>query len=204
MALVMARDVPTSSETLAVPHGPASVGTVRRRMRQDLGRHRVPEGVIDDAVLILSELLSNACRHARPLGPAELSARARRGPAAQPQTPPSEPVAPASLPPAPAEAAADPGRVVVRWELHGDGRLTVEVTDGGGLTRPRHSIAPITAHGGRGLGIVGELAADWGVRSTPGEQTVWAVLTAARRPAALTAPANALPAPDHDAAPAAS
>ncbi|OEV12199.1 hypothetical protein AN218_09530 [Streptomyces nanshensis] len=66
MALVMAQNVPASS-TMAVPHGPAGVGAARRRMRADLLAGGAAESVVDDAVLILSELLSNACRHARPL-----------------------------------------------------------------------------------------------------------------------------------------
>jgi anti-sigma regulatory factor (Ser/Thr protein kinase) len=67
VALVVAQEVPTSS-TMAVPHGPAGVGTARRRMRAELRACGAPEGLVDDAVLVLSELLSNACRHARPLG----------------------------------------------------------------------------------------------------------------------------------------
>ncbi|MTE20093.1 hypothetical protein F0L17_13380 [Streptomyces sp. TRM43335] len=67
MALVVAQEAPTSS-TMAVPHGPAGVGAARRRMREELLGSGTPEAVVDDAVLILSELLSNAYRHARPLG----------------------------------------------------------------------------------------------------------------------------------------
>ncbi|WP_419996433.1 ATP-binding protein [Streptomyces boninensis] len=52
---------------MAVAHGPAGVGTARRRMRNELLAAGAPEPAVDDAVLILSELLSNACRHARPL-----------------------------------------------------------------------------------------------------------------------------------------
>ncbi|WP_171904172.1 ATP-binding protein [Streptomyces abyssalis] len=62
----MAQNVPASS-TMAVPHGPAGVGAARRRMRSDLLAGGASESVVDDAVLVLSELLSNACRHARPL-----------------------------------------------------------------------------------------------------------------------------------------
>lgn len=62
----MAQNVPASS-TMAVPHGPAGVGAARRRMRADLRAGGATETVVDDAVLVLSELLSNACRHARPL-----------------------------------------------------------------------------------------------------------------------------------------
>ncbi|MEV6103251.1 ATP-binding protein [Streptomyces sp. NPDC051940] len=36
-------------------------------MRQELASAGAPEAAVDDAVLILSELLSNSCRHARPL-----------------------------------------------------------------------------------------------------------------------------------------
>jgi anti-sigma regulatory factor (Ser/Thr protein kinase) len=64
--LVMAQNAPASS-TMAVPHGPAGVGAARRRLRADLLASGAAEAVVDDAVLILSELLSNACRHARPL-----------------------------------------------------------------------------------------------------------------------------------------
>ncbi|WP_037601765.1 ATP-binding protein [Streptacidiphilus rugosus] len=148
MAVVVAHDVPTSSSTMAVPYGPESVRAARRRLRDDLGEHLVPEGVIDDAVLILSELLSNACRHARPLE------RERDHPSQAEQF----------------------EQVVVGWELHSDGLLTVEVTDGGGPTRPRRASPSLTAKGGRGLGIVGQLATEWGVRDAPGEVTVWAVL----------------------------
>ncbi|MGD9485146.1 ATP-binding protein [Streptomyces sp. TRM70308] len=68
MALVVAQEVPTSS-TMAVPHGPIGVGLARRRMRGELRASGAPDAVVDDAVLILSELLSNAYRHARPLPP---------------------------------------------------------------------------------------------------------------------------------------
>ena len=66
MALVVAQEVPASS-SMAIPHGPAGVGQARHRMREQLRGNGVSDAVVDDAVLILSELLSNACRHARPL-----------------------------------------------------------------------------------------------------------------------------------------
>ncbi|MFJ1705447.1 ATP-binding protein [Kitasatospora sp. NPDC088346] len=157
---MVARSVPEKAEpassTLAVPHGPASVGVARRRLRRDLGDREIPDSVIDDAVLILSELLSNSCRYARPL--VRLA----------------EP-----------EQDGDAGAVLVRWQTHGDGLLTLEVTDGGAATRPLPARPSVTARGGRGLNIVGELASDWGVRHAPGRVTVWAELPAdGRRPAA--------------------
>jgi anti-sigma regulatory factor (Ser/Thr protein kinase) len=112
-------------------------------MREQLRTGGVAEAVIDDAVLILSELLSNACRHGRPLG----------------------------------DAQAGDGDVRVAWRVEQTGRLTVEVTDGGGPTRPAPATPSVTAHGGRGLNIITALAEDWGVRDDArGEVTVWVVV----------------------------
>ncbi|MQY13823.1 hypothetical protein SRB5_39790 [Streptomyces sp. RB5] len=66
VTFVMAQHVPASS-VMAVPHGPAGVGNARRRMRRELAEAGAGETAVDDAVLVLSELLSNSCRHARPL-----------------------------------------------------------------------------------------------------------------------------------------
>jgi anti-sigma regulatory factor (Ser/Thr protein kinase) len=59
---------------MSIPHGLSGVGTARRRLRQDLRSGGAAEAVIDDAALVLSELLSNACRHARPLDREEVRA----------------------------------------------------------------------------------------------------------------------------------
>ncbi|UUS32052.1 MULTISPECIES: ATP-binding protein [Streptomyces] len=142
VALVVAREVPTSS-SMAVPHGPAGVGEARHRMREHLRRSGVADPVVDDAVLILSELLSNSCRHGRPLD------------------------------------AADAGEGAVRasWRVDDRGALTVEVTDGGGPTRPAPSTPSVTARGGRGLNIIDALSHEWGVRDgAAGEVTVWALV----------------------------
>jgi len=142
VALVVAQEVPTSS-SMAVPHGPAGVGQARHCMRDQLRGGGVAESVIDDAVLILSELLSNACRHGRPLG----------------------------------DDLNGDGDVRAAWRVDTGGRLTVEVTDGGGPTRPVPSTPSVTARGGRGLNIITALADDWGVRDDAhGEVTVWAVV----------------------------
>ncbi|MFF8275638.1 ATP-binding protein [Streptomyces lateritius] len=147
VAFVVAQEVPTSS-SMAVPHGPAGVGEARHRMREQLSRSGMSESVVDDAVLILSELLSNACRHGRPLGRAEVG----------------------------------DGDVRAAWRIDPSGGLTVEVTDGGGPTRPVPSTPSVTARGGRGLNIISALAQDWGVRdSASGEVTVWVVVTQGHR-----------------------
>ncbi|QHC30293.1 MULTISPECIES: ATP-binding protein [unclassified Streptomyces] len=148
VALVVAQEVPTSS-CMAVPHGPAGVGDARRRMRAQLRGGGVAESVVDDAVLILSELLSNACKHGRPLG----DPRAGSG------------------------DGLDGGDVRAAWRVDTGGRLIVEVTDGGGPTRPAPATPSVTAHGGRGLAIITALADDWGVRDdVRGEVTVWVVV----------------------------
>ncbi|MFI0258901.1 ATP-binding protein [Streptomyces sp. NPDC017056] len=153
VALMVAQEVPTAS-VMAVPHGPAGVGTARRRMRDELMASGVQDTVVDDAVLILSELLSNACRHARPIRVRETPGPAR-------------------------DAARDaaPDSVRAAWRIDAHGQLTISVTDGGGATRPLPATPSVTAKGGRGLAIIRSLAKEWGVRDAEGEVTVWALLT---------------------------
>lgn len=62
----IAREV-SASGTLLLPHAPTSVGVARRMLGTDLRAHRVQETSVADATLVLSELMSNAVRHARPL-----------------------------------------------------------------------------------------------------------------------------------------
>ncbi|MGW1187854.1 ATP-binding protein [Streptomyces sp. NPDC002559] len=129
---------------MAVPHGPAGVGQARHRMREQLRSHGVSDSVVDDAVLILSELLSNACRHGRPLG---------------------------------RHTDVGDGDIRAAWRVDRAGGLTVEVTDGGGPTRPVPATPSVTARGGRGLNIISALADEWGVRdSSSGEVTVWVLV----------------------------
>jgi hypothetical protein len=164
VSVMVAQEVPTST-IMSMPHGPTGVAEARRRLRTDLYARDVPETVIDDAVLVLSELLSNSCRHARPLeyydggdGTDRTGAQApveRFGPETRDER--------------------DAG-IRASWSVGQDGLLLLEVTDGGGPTRPRPSSPSLTAHGGRGLGIVGNLAHRWGVRDAPGEVTVWVLI----------------------------
>ncbi|MEW1673541.1 ATP-binding protein [Streptomyces noursei] len=175
VALVVAQEVPTSS-IMAVPHGPVGVGMARRRMRAELLASGVQDSVVDDAVLVLSELLSNSCRHARPIyddvasdsvtgsGPDGASGTGLGGA--------RESVHDGSL------SVGAGATVRAAWRIDGQGRLIVAVTDGGGPTRPVPATPSVTARGGRGLAIIRSLAKDWGVRdSAPGEVTVWAALS---------------------------
>ncbi|MFH8482636.1 ATP-binding protein [Streptomyces sp. NPDC018055] len=149
VALVVAQEVPASS-SMAVPHGPAGVGQARHRMREQLRSNGVSDTVVDDAVLILSELLSNACRHGRPLG---------------------------------RHADVGDGDIRAAWRVDTGGGLIVEVTDGGGPTRPVPSTPSVTARGGRGLNIISALAQEWGVRDdSSGEVTVWAHVPSPKQP----------------------
>ncbi|MFD0529077.1 ATP-binding protein [Kitasatospora arboriphila] len=140
MALMVARAVPEktgpTSSTMAVPHGPAGVGAARRRMRRELGERAVPEQVVDDAVLILSELLSNSCRYARPLG--KFSELVGRTTADMVDAVLVRAVTASRHGGAETAEENDPGGILVRWWTHADG-IVVEVTDGGAPTRPRPS-----------------------------------------------------------------
>lgn len=50
-----------------VPHAPVSAATVRHRLVSELASHDVPPAVVDDAALVMSELVGNAIRHGSPL-----------------------------------------------------------------------------------------------------------------------------------------
>jgi len=68
---VQRRGVGTAG-TVLLPCAPASVAVARRRLAAELTAAGVFDGVVGDAVLVVSELLSNAIRHARPLPGAKL------------------------------------------------------------------------------------------------------------------------------------
>lgn len=53
--------------TLTVPHSPTSAGEVRHRLVADLRHLGVPAEMVDDAALLVSELVGNAVRYAHPL-----------------------------------------------------------------------------------------------------------------------------------------
>jgi anti-sigma regulatory factor (Ser/Thr protein kinase) len=52
---------------VTLPFRASSVRSARSRLRGDLRRARVPTAAIDDATVVLSELIGNAVRHAQPL-----------------------------------------------------------------------------------------------------------------------------------------
>jgi anti-sigma regulatory factor (Ser/Thr protein kinase) len=141
----VARVSPTSY-TGYLPHSSVSVRQARADLASALYERDVIGSLVDDAVLILSEFVTNALRHAR---------------------------------------ALNSGTIRVSWELTGEGLLRIEVTDGGGTTRPStkpYSMS-VSAHAGRGLEIVDRLADRWGSQREEGgdEYTVWAELAVRAR-----------------------
>ena len=166
-------------------------------MRRELLANGTPEATVEDAVLVLSELLSNACRYARPLGTRVPAPRGSRPLGTRP------PLGSAALGRTRLSEPADDHQgyrnayedgcqdvyedvyedyVEASWRCEPTGEVTIAVTDGGGPTRPRPATPSVSARGGRGLAIVTSLAQEWGVTEggdSPGV-TVWAVLPAAR------------------------
>jgi serine/threonine-protein kinase RsbW len=65
------------------------------------------------------------------------------------------------------------GTVRLHWQAR-DGVVEVEVTDGGGPTRPKPVPPSELGLSGRGLRIVRSLAHEWGVVDNPQGCTVWA------------------------------
>jgi anti-sigma regulatory factor (Ser/Thr protein kinase) len=65
----------SSAATVHLPYTPTSVRSARRRLAADLAARGLTLPLIDDAVLVLSEIISNALRHARPLASGNLRVR---------------------------------------------------------------------------------------------------------------------------------
>ena len=54
-----------ASNVLRVRHEPSAVSSARRQMRRELAGEHLPEPLLDDVEVVLSELMGNAVRHAR-------------------------------------------------------------------------------------------------------------------------------------------
>jgi serine/threonine-protein kinase RsbW len=65
------------------------------------------------------------------------------------------------------------GTLRLHWQAR-DGVVELEVTDGGGPTRPRALQHGVLSVSGRGLRIVRAMAHEWGVVEAPPGHTVWA------------------------------
>jgi serine/threonine-protein kinase RsbW len=138
-----------TSNVMFLPHEPRALGLARRQVRGDLASLGLGGVLVDDVVLVVSELVGNAVQHARAL-PGEL--------------------------------------LELSWWLAADG-VHLQVTDGGSalpvelgladgaVSRPAHGARRGLGDSGRGLIIVGEVAARWGAAvESPDRHTVWAVI----------------------------
>jgi anti-sigma regulatory factor (Ser/Thr protein kinase) len=67
-----------ASSVVLLPHAPSSVAVARRRLSSELVDSGVYDSIVDDATVIISELISNALRHARPLPSGQVRWRRRR------------------------------------------------------------------------------------------------------------------------------
>jgi serine/threonine-protein kinase RsbW len=56
-----------STETLRLPCEPHSVPVARRRVQDSLSRRGIPVEAVEDARIVVSELVGNSVRHGRPL-----------------------------------------------------------------------------------------------------------------------------------------
>ena len=63
-----AQRVAARHRTLRVEHRPAAVRATRRALVEDLRSIKVSAHIVDEAEIVVSELLTNAVRHARPMG----------------------------------------------------------------------------------------------------------------------------------------
>lgn len=61
--------------TVRVPADPSSVGKIRKEIVADLDRRDLPEELVGEAEIVVSELLTNAVRHARPLSDGTIRVR---------------------------------------------------------------------------------------------------------------------------------
>ena len=74
------------------------------------------------------------------------------------------------------------GYLNVTWMIDNAG-VRVQVTDGGGGTRPQVRQVDLSDTTGRGLAIVAALSDEWGVEEEPSSTTVWAHLPRSVAPA---------------------
>ena len=145
----MVRHNAMTSNVMFLPHEARALSLARRQVRADLSALGMSAGLLDDVALVVSELVGNAVQHARAL-PA--------------------------------------GGVELGWWLSADG-VHLRVTDGGsasplerrrvqtGPGRAGHAGDPELGDSGRGLMIVDQLAADWGVDvESSTRHTVWALI----------------------------
>ena len=93
-----------------VPHEPCSVGLVRHRLRTDLRAAGAPDTAVEDAALVVSELVGNAVRHGRALPGGGVRARWEVASGTVRLEVEEGGTGPAPAAPSPAEDSAESGR----------------------------------------------------------------------------------------------
>ncbi|WP_344575384.1 ATP-binding protein [Streptomyces lunalinharesii] len=135
--------IPGYTQTL--PLIPQAVGQARASVRTTLACWCL-DSLIDSAQLVVSELVTNALRHATPI-----------------RLPEEEPIC---------------CRLTVERPEHTAVRITVSDPSPCGPVQ-RHPDAE--SETGRGLRVLSELSADWGVAKTSAGKSVWALLRVGRQ-----------------------
>ncbi|WP_438873719.1 ATP-binding protein [Streptomyces alkaliterrae] len=149
-----------------MPYGPMGVGLARRRMRAELRAGGAPDAVVDDAVLILSELLSNSCRHASPLAPDDsIRAHWRRSADGRLRIAVTDGGGPTRPAPAKPSVTSHGGRglsiittLAQEWGVEDNGDSEVTVWAVVGPQPPQPSISPHARLGSGGLAGMASLA----------------------------------------------
>jgi serine/threonine-protein kinase RsbW len=59
--------------SIRLPATPASASVVRHQLAADLSERTIPPTVVDDVILVATELVSNAIRHAEPLADGQVT-----------------------------------------------------------------------------------------------------------------------------------
>jgi anti-sigma regulatory factor (Ser/Thr protein kinase) len=163
-------EVATSS-VLVLPYTASSVGVARRRLISDLTQAGVYEGTACDAGLVISELISNALRHATPLPgrTVKVAWRLRQDSVEVAVSDGGGPTVPVASEPANSSIGgrglAIVARLSLRWGVCVDGHPA------GGRSAGGRSAGDHPNGGGAGDGH-----RDCPGESYPGETTVWAEL----------------------------
>ena len=80
----------SATESVVLPARASAVGLARTHVRRGLLARHVPEPLVSDAQLVVSELMANAIRHARPLEGDTVRVAWRVNPSKAPEAPPDE------------------------------------------------------------------------------------------------------------------
>lgn len=148
-------------DVLRLPYATASVGVARRWVRIQLAALGLGRALLDDVEVVVSELLGNAVRHARPIAGAILLLTWKVDDGASGR--------------AVTVQVTDGGSFGAAQRCASD----AGPGSGSGTSTGSRTGASLLAETGRGLRIVDGLASAWGVVDHPcGLCTVWATLAA--------------------------